>query len=185
MLYFDTSFIVPYILPEATSNRIQEFLGEHHAEQLTISDWTRVEFFSMLAREVRGGGLAEQAARDADTRFEAAMAQSFTVVLPDRNDFNLCKRYLQRFETGLRVGDALHLAIASNHRVRSVLHARSEIAPCRQITWPAGCRRHTRSGINHSFTPARRPRRGRDRHKYRRLAAPLCRCAAPVRRAAP
>jgi uncharacterized protein len=120
VLYFDTSFIVPYILPEATSGRIQAFFNEHPADELAISDWTRVEFFSMLAREVRGGGLAEDAAREADGRFEAVMAQSFIVLLPDRSDFDLCKRYLQRFETGLRVGDALHLAIASNRRAKAL-----------------------------------------------------------------
>lgn len=114
MLYFDTSFMVPYILPEATSNRIQKFFREHQREELTISHWTRVEFASMLAREVRVGGLAEQAARDAGVRFETAIAQAFVVVLPDRSDFDLCKRYLQQFETALRAGDALHLAIANN-----------------------------------------------------------------------
>jgi uncharacterized protein len=114
MLYFDTSFIVPYFLPEATSDRIQQFFSARQGDELTISHWTRVEFSSMLAREVRVGGLAEQAARDADARFESTMTQSFAIVLPDRNDFDLCKRYLQRFETALRVGDALHLAIASN-----------------------------------------------------------------------
>lgn len=31
MLYFDTSFIVAYILPEATSSRVQNFFSEHHA----------------------------------------------------------------------------------------------------------------------------------------------------------
>jgi predicted nucleic acid-binding protein len=120
MLYFDTSFIVPYILPEATSNRVQSFFSEHHADALAVSDWTRVEFFSMLAREVRGGGLPEQAAREADLRFEAALAQSFLVVLPDRNDFDLCKRYLGRFETGLRGGDAMHLAVAANHGAQMI-----------------------------------------------------------------
>lgn len=73
MLYFDTSFVVPYILPEATSNRVQRFFRDHGNEQLAISHWTRVEFASMLAREVRVGGLTEQAARDADVRFETAM----------------------------------------------------------------------------------------------------------------
>jgi uncharacterized protein len=120
MLYFDTSFIVPYILPEATSGRVQRFFSEHHADELAISDWTRVEFFSMLAREVRGGGLPEQAAREADERFEATMTQSFLVVLPDRNDFNLCKRYLAQFDTGLRSGDAMHLAVAANHGAQMV-----------------------------------------------------------------
>jgi predicted nucleic acid-binding protein len=73
----------------------------------------------MLARDVRVGGLSEQAARDADSQFETVMALSFVVLLPDRNDFDLCKRYLQRFETGLRVGDALRLAIASNRNART------------------------------------------------------------------
>lgn len=119
MLYFDTSFIVPYILPEATSNRIQQFFAGHQSQELAISHWTRVEFASMLAREVRIGGWTEQAARDADMRFESATAQSFVVLLPDRDDFNLCKRTLQRYDTGLRAGDALHLAIANNRNART------------------------------------------------------------------
>ena len=74
----------------------------------------------MLAREVRGGGLAEQAAREVDMRFEAAMAQSFLIVLPNRNDFDLCKRYLGQFDTGLRGGDAMHLAVAANHGAQMI-----------------------------------------------------------------
>jgi predicted nucleic acid-binding protein len=120
MLYFDTSFLVPCILPEATSARIQDFFRAHTGESLNISHWTRVEFASMLAREVRMDGLTAQAARDADARFEMLVAQSFEVILPDANDFNLCRRYLQRYETGLRVGDALHLAIAGNRQVRAL-----------------------------------------------------------------
>jgi uncharacterized protein len=119
MLYFDTSFIVPYILPESTSSRVQQFFIDQQSTNLAISHWTRIEFASMLAREVRMQAMSEQAARDADTRFEAAMAQSFLVLLPDRNDFDLSKQYLARFETGLRSGDALHLAIGKNHGVEA------------------------------------------------------------------
>lgn len=115
MLYFDTSFLVPYILPEATSGRVQQFFHAHQRDELAISHWTRVEFSSMLAREVRIGALPAAAARDADSRFESAIASSFTVVLPDQGDFDLCKRYLQRFDAALRAPDALHLAIAANH----------------------------------------------------------------------
>ena len=118
MLYFDTSFLVPYILPEATSERVQEFFRMHAGESLALSHWTRVEFASMLAREVRMRSLSEQTAQDADARFQATMAASFEIILPNADDFDLCKRYLLRFETGLRVGDAMHLAIAGNHRAR-------------------------------------------------------------------
>lgn len=116
MLYFDTSFLVPLILPEATSDSIAAFVRGLSTEQLTVSHWTRVEFSSPIAREVRMGGLDVQTAARADARFEAMVDESFCVLLPNADDFDMAKRYLGRFETGLRAGDALHLAIANNHR---------------------------------------------------------------------
>lgn len=119
MLYFDTSFIVPYILPEATSSRVQRLFVDQQTAELAISHWTRVEFASMLAREVRTGGMSEKAAHEADAQFEAVIASSFTILLPDRNDYDVSKHYLLQFESGLRSGDALHLAIAKNRGVQS------------------------------------------------------------------
>ena len=116
MLYFDTSFLVPLILPEAASDKIAAFVCRLPAEEFTVSHWTRVEFSSLIAREVRIGGLDVQAAARADARFEAMVDESFSVLLPNADDFGLAKRYLGQFETGLRAGDALHLAVASNHR---------------------------------------------------------------------
>jgi predicted nucleic acid-binding protein len=120
MLYFDTSFLVPLVLPEATSDRIAKFIQGLSAGQPTISHWTRVEFASLLAREVRMGGLDGRAARDADDRFEAVVAESFVVLLPDAGDFDLAREYVAHFETGLRAGDALHLAIAKNNRATAI-----------------------------------------------------------------
>jgi predicted nucleic acid-binding protein len=119
MLYFDTSFLVPLILPEASSNEIAKFVAGLAAEQLAISHWTRVEFSSLLAREVRMGGLDGKAARDADARFETVMTESFAIWLPNADDFTLAKEYLGIHETGLRAGDALHLAIARNHGAKT------------------------------------------------------------------
>jgi uncharacterized protein len=116
VLYFDTSFLVPLILPEAASDKIAGFVRRLPAEEFTVSHWTRVEFSSLIAREVRMGGLELQAATRADARFEAMLDESFSVLLPNADDFGLAKRYLGRFETGLRAGDALHLAVANNHR---------------------------------------------------------------------
>jgi predicted nucleic acid-binding protein len=62
------------------------------------------------------GGLDVQTAARADARFEAMVDESFSVLLLNADDFGLAKRYLGRFETGLRAGDALHLAIANNRR---------------------------------------------------------------------
>jgi uncharacterized protein len=116
VLYFDTSFLAPLIVPEATSDKIAAFIRRLHAEELTVSHWTRVEFSSLIAREVRMGELDVRAAVRADDRFESMVEESFSVILPSADDFGLANRYLRQFETGLRAGDALHLAIARNHR---------------------------------------------------------------------
>ena len=114
MLYFDTSFLVPLILPEATGEPIAAFFEDLPAGDLAVSHWTRVEFASLLAREVRMGKLDAAAARKAGSRFEAMVEESFVVLLPGRDDFDRAREWLTHFETGLRAGDALHLAIASN-----------------------------------------------------------------------
>ncbi len=115
MIYFDTSFLAPLILPEKTSEAIAAFVRNLDGGQLTVSHWIRAEFSSLLAREVRMGGLDGRAAARADTRFEDMLASSFSIILPIVDDFSLAKQYLGKFETGLRAGDALHLAIACNH----------------------------------------------------------------------
>ena len=121
MLYFDTSFLTPLILVEPTSSQIQRFFRRKRTDQLAISHWTRVEFSSVLARHVRMGSLTRQAALRADVQFETVADESFTVLSPPSADeFNLAKAYLQRYRTGLRAGDALHLAIASNHGARVI-----------------------------------------------------------------
>jgi len=120
MLYFDTSFLAPLILREPTSGKVETFLTRQPAGELAISHWTRVEFSSLIAREVRMGGLDRQAALDADAQFEAIVVESFVVLLPNADDFGLCKQFLQRYETGLRAGDALHLAVARNHRAQTI-----------------------------------------------------------------
>ena len=38
--------------------------------------------------------------------------------LADATDFDLATQFIQKFQTGLRAGDALHLAIAKNHDTR-------------------------------------------------------------------
>ena len=120
MYYFDTSFLVPLILPEATSDPIARFFADLAGEDLAVSHWMRVEFSSLLAREVRMGGLSGEAAREADARFETMVDESFAVLLPNGDDYNLAKVYLSRFETKLRASDSLHLAIASNRRAETV-----------------------------------------------------------------
>ena len=120
MLYFDTSFLAPLILEEPTSPAVERFLAKLPSEALAISHWTRVEFSSLLAREVRMGGMAPSLAQEADDQFEAIIAESFLVLTSTVDDYELAKRYLAAPGIGLRAGDALHLAIAHNHRAEAI-----------------------------------------------------------------
>lgn len=120
MLYFDTSFLAPLVLPESTSDRIAAFVRRLPVEELTVSHWTRVEFSSLIARDVRMSVLDAATGARADARFEAMVDASFAVLLPNADDFGLAKRYLGKFNTGLRAGDALHLAIAGNRQAAAI-----------------------------------------------------------------
>jgi uncharacterized protein len=120
MRYFDTSFLTPLFLREATTPAIERFIAELSTQELATSHWTRVEFSSLFAREVRMGGLESEAARIANGRFEATLQGTFVVYLPTIADFDLAKQYLEHYRTGLRGGDALHLAIAANREVDTI-----------------------------------------------------------------
>jgi predicted nucleic acid-binding protein len=98
MLYLDTSFVTPIVLPEATS----------------VSHWTRIEFAGLVARRVRMRELRNEHAAQAMVAFERLLADSFLIILPTLSDFNLAIELLNYRKSGLRSGDALHLAIARN-----------------------------------------------------------------------
>ena len=114
MLCFDTGFLVPPIIPEDTSEPIAAFFECLPDEDLAVSHRTRVEFASLLAREVRMGGLDHAAAREAGSKLEAMVGESFIIFVPDRDDFDRARDWLGHSEFGLRAGDALRLAITEN-----------------------------------------------------------------------
>lgn len=119
--YFDTSFLIPLFIPEETSERVERYIRNLPAGSLRVSHWTRVEFASMLARDVRMKVLDEAAAVAVSERFELFLATSFDVFPLRIEDCELARKYLLHFSTGLRAGDAMHLAIAANAGVKALL----------------------------------------------------------------
>jgi predicted nucleic acid-binding protein len=120
MRYFDTSFLAPLVREEKISSRIARFMAGLPTGELAISHWTEVEFASLLARDVHMRALRANEAREAETFFEDVLRQSFVVLSPSADDYALARRYLHTYETGLRAGDALHLAIAGNHQAAAI-----------------------------------------------------------------
>jgi predicted nucleic acid-binding protein len=121
MIYFDTSFLAPLILEEASSARVEAYINRLPRAEFCVSHWVRVEFASLLAREVRTGGLVERDALAAATQFEEMLADSYRIISPQAADYDLARQFILRFPTALRAGDAMHLALAKNHAATSLL----------------------------------------------------------------
>ena len=116
MIYVDTSFIAPFYIQEATSETVEEILLNLPTQELAISDWTVVEFASLLSRRVRMGELSATLMQTVMESFRGDTDQSFRMVAVTAADFQLASELVLQWETGLRAGDALHLAIAQNNR---------------------------------------------------------------------
>ena len=118
--YCDTSFIVPLLLKEATSEPIGDFVRSLDQNVLVTSTWTRTEFNSLLGIRVRSRSMEAEDARRAEEYLDKLL-ESFGILDVAPADLELARRMLRDFDVGLRAGDALHLAIARNRGAENVL----------------------------------------------------------------
>ena len=121
MLYLDTSFVAPLVIAEETSNAVEAFVLKLKPVELATSLWTQVELASLVSRKVRMGELSTAEAEAVRREFERMLSESFELLVPAAADFAAAAKYLEVPKTGLRAGDALHLAIAANHGARKIL----------------------------------------------------------------
>ena len=111
--YLDTSILVSSLVREIHTNRAQSWLGEQTSEYLAMSDWVVSEFSSALSLKLRTKQMSEENRAEALAGF-ARFTGEFLIVLPVTTPhFRAAARFADRHELGLRAGDALHLAIAS------------------------------------------------------------------------
>lgn len=118
MLYIDTSVLVAALTREPRTSDIQDWLAAQPAGQLAVSDWVLTEFSSALSVKVRMGQLSPPDRAEVLAVFAELVEGSFEVLPVSRLDFRTAARFADQYATGLRAGDALHLAVARNHGTR-------------------------------------------------------------------
>jgi hypothetical protein len=120
MVYVDTSVLVAALTNEARTQEVQEWLATQPPGELTISDWVTTEFSGALSMKVRTGQLGLSHRARVLAVFTRLVTESFSVFPVSREDFRTAARFADYAETGLRSGDALHLAVSSNRGLRLV-----------------------------------------------------------------
>lgn len=120
MVYLDTNLVVALCVPERDSERVEAALAVIK-EEICISEWTRVEFTSAVGIKFRNRELSEGLARRALSEYYEGFEPGVTVITPSRDDYILAAYQLQDLGSGLRSGDALHLAVAVNWKVARLL----------------------------------------------------------------
>lgn len=119
MIYLDTSFLTPLFREEPASEYIEGFLASVPAGTLPISQWTRVEFASVIARDVRMKTLDVVSAHKLIEAFDSLADDSLHVLVATASDFDLAHDFVAEFAAQLRGPDALHIAIAHNHGIQT------------------------------------------------------------------
>jgi uncharacterized protein len=113
MLYLDTSLIVAALCKEATTARVQAWLTQQDVSHLAVSDWTLTEVSAALSINLRSGRIDLGQRATALALFNKLLTSSFTVLDVTRHHFLTAAKFADHQATGIRAGDALHLAIAA------------------------------------------------------------------------
>lgn len=110
MIYLDTSAAVPMFVPEPLSESVDAWY-EACTEPLLASDWMRAEFASALALKERRGELTSRQVRAAWKSFSAFCGTGIRLHPVSRQAFESAADLVLGV-SGLRAGDALHVAVA-------------------------------------------------------------------------
>ena len=109
-LYLDTSALLPYYREESASQQVESLLQSLNPPVL-ISDLTRVEFVSAVARWVRMNEITESQANLLENTFLRDIRTSLFVSHPlTSRHYRQAEKWLSGRKTSLRTLDALHLA---------------------------------------------------------------------------
>lgn len=118
MIYVDTSVLVALHVREPHSEAALNWFRQRTGMRLTFSQWAMLECGSALSRKMRAGKLTDAQRLAAEGALAETLAANFNLVAVDAAHFATATSMVRHHHTGLRSGDALHLAIAQGQSAR-------------------------------------------------------------------
>jgi uncharacterized protein len=121
VIYVDTSVWVAMHARESHSQRVQDWLEHQELAQVCSSEWVKTEFASALSIKYRRGELIGADFSDAHHAFARLCVAGPVWLDVDPPDFLAAAGFCAEPDTGLRAGDALHLAVAQRSKCEAFL----------------------------------------------------------------
>lgn len=120
MLYVDTSVLVALCTNEAMTVAVANWYGKC-TQELASAAWCVTEFASALGLKQRTGQLTQAQAQTAWVQFERICANDLQLLSVETSTFHVAAELSKDSKTGLRAGDALHLACAIQAKAQGVV----------------------------------------------------------------
>jgi predicted nucleic acid-binding protein len=119
-IYLDTSALLPYYREEEASHRVESLLRKIKPPVL-LSELTRVEMASAIARWTRMNEISEPQAALIENTFEQDVHTGLYLVRPiDSKHYRRAEKWISARKTALRSLDALHIACCWSLRANMV-----------------------------------------------------------------
>ena len=119
MIYVDTSVIVALIVNETGSAGVAAWYAATRSE-LVSAAWCVTEFASVLGLKQRTAQIDAAQARAAWGRFERLASNDLRLLSVEPVDFHRAAQWTMDAASGVRAGDALHLACAERAATKSI-----------------------------------------------------------------
>lgn len=117
MFYVDTSIIVSAVTIEPANEAAADWLAAQPIASLWTSEWVETEVASALALKVRQRVLSAQERQFSWQQWLKLRTRTLTTAAIEARHFRMASDLLNSAAVPLRAGDALHLAIAMDHRL--------------------------------------------------------------------
>lgn len=119
MIYVDTSVLVALYTREEKSADVSRWYAAC-TDELAAAAWCVTEFASALSIKQRTGQIDAAAAQTAWQQFERMCANDLRLLPVEPASFHRAALLSQDMASGLRAGDALHLAAALDSKAKSM-----------------------------------------------------------------